>query len=389
MKVLRVIPSMNPKKGGPSQGIRNSIPELVKLGVENEVLCFDSTNSDFINSDDLIIHAIGPSKGPYGYCSKLESWLKVNLDRFDAVIIHGLWLYNSYGTYRVWRKYKETHDKAPKLFIMPHGMLDPYFQKAKDRKIKAIRNLVFWKLFESKVVNGVDGLLFTCQQELLLARKPFSPYRPKVELNIGYGIKEPPANSNKMLDAFFSKCPELKFKSYLLFISRIHIKKGVDLLIQAYNKMYLANSTIPALVIAGPGLDTDYGKEMRGIAGENIYFPGMLSGNAKWGAFRGCDAFILPSHQENFGIAVVEAMACSKPVIISDQVNIYSEIEASSAGIVIKDSEEGVLNGLEAWFNLTESERSFMQKNAYDSFKRFFFIENTALKFKSTIKKFL
>jgi hypothetical protein len=68
----------------------------------------------------------------------------------------------------------------------------------------------------------------------------------------------------------------------------------------------------------------------------------MLSGAAKWGALYGCEAFVLPSHQENFGIAVVEALACGKPVLISDQVNIWREIVEDGAGLVEGDTEEGV-----------------------------------------------
>ena len=94
-------------------------------------------------------------------------------------------------------------------------------------------------------------------------------------------------------------------------------------------------------MIAGPGLDTAFGREMRQLAESlcpqpstltpqpAVFFPDMLTGDAKWGALYGCEAFVLPSHQENFGIAVVEALACGKPVLISNQVNIWREIEAA------------------------------------------------------------
>jgi glycosyltransferase involved in cell wall biosynthesis len=67
----------------------------------------------------------------------------------------------------------------------------------------------------------------------------------------------------------------------------------------------------------------------------------MLNGEAKWGALYGCEAFVLPSHQENFGIAVVEALACGRPVLISDQVNIWREIVEGGAGLVAEDTLEG------------------------------------------------
>jgi hypothetical protein len=127
----------------------------------------------------------------------------------------------------------------------------------------------------------------------------------------------------------------------------------------------------PDLVVAGPGWDSDYGREVRAIIDEAnrsialtehrtlnteprpgetaprqnsapIHAVDMLSGAAKWGALYGCEAFVLPSHQENFGIAVVEALACGKPVLISDQVNIWREIVEDGAGIAEADTEEGV-----------------------------------------------
>jgi len=387
MKILRVIASMNPEHGGPCQGIRNSIPALQLLGVENEVVCFDSPDAGYLGMDGFAIHAIGPAKSPYAYCAALQPWLMENFARFDAVIIHGLWLHNSYGTYKAWKSFKKNNSKFPKLFVMPHGMLDPYFQKAKDRKVKAIRNWLFWKLFENKVVNKSSGVLFTCQEELLLARQPFTPYNPNAELNVGYGIPNPVAFSQQMLTAFYDKCPQVANKPYIVFLSRIHPKKGVDLLINAYNTLYKNNKTIPALVIAGPGLDTDYGKQLKATAGDNIYFPGMLGGSSKWGAFYCSEAFILPSHQENFGIAVVEAMAAGKAVIISDQVNIWREIKDGNGGIIIKDTQEGALSGLEQWVNLTQDQKTAMGVNAQNTYKKFFSIEQAALNLKTIFEQ--
>lgn len=243
MRILRVIATMKPESGGPCQGIRNSIPVLTEFGIVNEVVCFDDPDSDY-SHDPFVIHAIGKAKGPYAYQPFLSSWLAENFTRFDVVIIHGLWLYNSYGTYRAWRKFQNNQLNGPKLYIMPHGMLDPYFQKAEGRRLKALRNLVFWKLIESNVVNGVDGVLFTCEQELLLARQTFNPYCPKKELDVGYGVPAPPLYDaslmkNGLKEQSLCDMPD----NYILFLSRIHEKKGVDLLIKAYLKLH--NKNVP------------------------------------------------------------------------------------------------------------------------------------------------
>jgi glycosyltransferase involved in cell wall biosynthesis len=143
----------------------------------------------------------------------------------------------------------------------------------------------------------------------------------------------------------------------------------------------------PDLVIAGPGWESRYGEEVRMLIDEvnrsialtehrtlnteprfgetaprqhfaRVHAVGMLSGAAKWGALYGCEAFVLPSHQENFGIAVVEALACGKPVLISDQVNIWREIVEDGAGLVEGDTEEGVEKLLKKFLSAQRAEAS-------------------------------
>jgi glycosyltransferase involved in cell wall biosynthesis len=388
MKILRVITSMKPEKGGPCQGIRNSIPTLQAMGIENEVACFDMPNENFLGKDSFVIHALGPLKGPYNYCAQLIPWLTENLGRFDAVIIHGLWLYNSYGTYKAWKSYKKKNENFPNLYIMPHGMLDPYFQKAPDRKLKSIRNSIIWTLIERNVVNNIDGILFTCEQELILARGTFSSYKPKKELNVGYGILPPPRFAATMQSSLTNLIPALKDRPYWLFLSRIHTKKGTDLLIKSYLKLKEKNYDLPMLVIAGPGLDTEYGHSLKKMAVNTpeIIFPGMLSGSEKWGAIYGAEVFILPSHQENFGISIVESMACGTPVIISDQVNIWSEIIKGKGGVVCNDNEVSTFEVLEKWVNLSNAEKAEYKAGALATYAEYFTTKQAAVQMIKTLQ---
>lgn len=380
MRILNVIATMDPKSGGPCQGLRNSIPVQKSRGIENEVVCFDLPGKTYSKKDEFKIHAIGPAKGPYAYCPSLKKWLRENLERFDIALIHGLWLYNSYGTYSSWLELKKRKKNVPKLYLMPHGMLDPYFQRARSRKLKAIRNWFFWRIIEKRVVNGADGLLFTCNKELSLAKETFSNYKPKSVLNTGFGIPEPPEKNLKFLWTFLRKCPSLSTNPYWLFLSRIHPKKGVDILIKAYLELKNKNIDIPDLVIAGPGLETSYGKEIQEMGRHiSIHFPGMLEGKAKWSAFHFCNAFILPSHQENFGIAVVEALACKKPVLISDKINIWKEIEAGGGGLVSEDTAQGVRNLLNRWVGLSDIQKKEMASKAYKVYRENFLVDKTAL----------
>ncbi len=393
---------MDPASGGPCQGIRNSCNELQKMGVHNEVVCLNRPDADFLGKDSFPIHALGPNKGPWNYAPKLIPWLIENLGRFDAVIVHGLWLYPSYAATKALKAFRAKQSgqkgtgKTPRLFVMPHGMLDPYFQKAEGRKLKALRNWLYWKAIEGSVVKQADGVLFTCQAELELARTSFSPYQPSQEINVGYGIVTPPAFQPEMQKAFLDKCPGLGQQPYWLFLSRIHQKKGVDLLIEAYKNTVLKQqelgTEVPKLVIAGPKLDTAYGQKIQQMVASdpllksNVFLPGMLTGDAKWGAFYGCETFALPSHQENFGIAVVEALACGKPVLISDQVNIWREIEAAKCGIVTPDTLQGTEQALSAWLRLSTAEREKMNQRARATFEREFAIPAAAQRLSEVMK---
>lgn len=381
MKILRVIGSMDPVTGGPCQGVRNSVPVWDAAGHETLVVCLDDPKADFLKTETLNILALGPSRTSWGYAPALEKWLKENLNAFDAVVAHGLWQYHTFTACRTADHYRKKHKTShPKIYIIPHGMLDPYFQNASDRKLKALRNLIYWKLIESKTVKLADALLFTTGRELELARTTFSPYRPVKEVNIGYGVPSAPVQTDDMIRAFRDQCAGLDNKPFILYMSRIHPKKGTDLLLNAYAALFrdtgLRNS-LPALVVAGPGMETSFGAELERFVNEHlrqapVFFPGMLQGDAKWGALYACDAFILPSHQENFGISVAEALSCGKPVLISDQVNISDEIKQGGAGFVAPDTEEGATALLRAWMNLSDEKKTGMSGKAMETYKQQF-----------------
>ncbi|WBL21653.1 glycosyltransferase [Zunongwangia sp. HRR-M8] len=380
MRILHIVDRMDPKAGGVCQAIRMIIESLKHRNVESDVVSVDDPKMRF--QDDFKILAFGPAENPWQYSKKLLPWLICNLGNYDTVIIHGLWQYYSFATYKA---LKERNGEKPVVFVMPHGMLDPYFQNAPDRKLKAIRNKIYWQIIERHVINGCDALLFTCKTELDLAKLPFKPYKPKIEKVIGLGIKAPPRCTTSMVNAFYDKTGLTNSDDFLLFLGRINRKKGLDLLVKAFLQL-LDNIQMPKLVIAGPGINSDFGLEIINLIKTRpelksyFIFPGMLTGDLKWGAFYACEAFILPSHQENFGIATVEALACRKPVLISNQVNIHNEIVAFEAGLVEEDNLEGVLNLLSKWMIISNKNKEMMTYNAEKCFKELFQYQSIANK---------
>lgn len=392
LKILHVVTGTDPKSGGVVHVARTLAEEMRSTGVECSILSVDDPSADYVQDSKVEIFALGPKKVSWGFSPKLAPWLKRHLGNYDIVVCHGLWQFPLLAVRREVTRLRKNNS-APKLFLFPHGMLDPWFQKDPSRKLKAARNSVYWSLIERETVNSVDAMLYTCEEEKLLARKCFPGYAAN-ERVVGYGINSAPSELPEGKAEFLTLHGLPKDRPYFLFLSRIDPKKGVDLLIQAYietcNKIAseVNGGTIdplPILVIAGP-TDSEYAKKMKDFASQalktdgaeridlspEIHFVGMLQGSSKWSAIHGADLFVLPSHQENFGIAVVEALACRTPVLISNKVNIWREIEAGGGGKVIEDDLLSVKEGLEWWLDLAPEKQEAFKRGALGTFRRNF-----------------
>jgi len=253
--------------------------------------------------------------------------------------------------------------------------MDPWFSK--EYPIKTFFKRIFWRLLEHRVVRDARRVLYTTQDEQILAEKAFKPFLGKGHV-VGYGTAPPPRETPEFRAAFEKATPQLNGRPYLLFMSRIHPKKGCDILIQAFAALAHIRPDLQ-LVIAGPdelGLQQKLAAlaERLGI-GERVHWPGMLVGEAKWGAYYGAEGFVLSSHSENFGIVVAEAMGCGRPVVITDKVNIWREVADSASGIVGGDTIEGYTRALESFIRLEPSERAAMGQRAQRTFNVAFHID--------------
>jgi glycosyltransferase involved in cell wall biosynthesis len=385
MKILRSIHSLNPAIGGPMEAVKQSSAVLIGRGHRVEIVCLDSPDDPWIRQYPVTVHALGSGRGGYGYTPRFTRWIRDRHREYDAVIVHGLWRYNSFG---VWRALSRT---GTPYFVFPHGMLDPWFNRTYP--LKHIKKLLYWPWTEYRVLRDAAAVLFTSEEERRLARESFRPYRCN-EVIVNYGTAPPDVDLATAGEDFFDKFPPLRGKRFLLYLGRLHEKKGCDLLINAFAHLWRARapsrsvSSVPAgnrvtghdsaverLLIAGPASDQDYLERLKQLAADSaapITFAGMLSGDLKWGAFSAADAFVLPSHQENFGIAVVESLACGTPVLISNKVNIWREIVNDGAGFADEDHLAGVTRLLKHWMNLPAAERDAMRTNARVCFERRF-----------------
>jgi glycosyltransferase involved in cell wall biosynthesis len=372
MRILHVIPSVNPASGGPAEGLKQLCHIYRIGGHEVDVASLDSPESIQQCEFPVQVFALGPGWGVYGYASRAARWFKENLARYDVVFIDGIWQYNALAAYR---DLMATHTPYA---VFTHGMLDPYFKKTFP--LKHIKKSVYWHLFLQRILRNASAVLFTSEQEKLLARQSFRRYRVR-ETVVPFGIFGPDCDRASAAEEFLTRWPVLANKRLAISLGRIHAKKGTDILIEAFAGT-LAKDPAWHLVIAGPdssGLQKDLEAlaSRLGVA-DRITWTGMLKGTPKWGALMASEVFVLPSHQENFGVAVAEALACGLPVILSDKVNIWQEVNGHLAGFVGTDTVKGIEACLLQWQTLSREEIGALRVRSRRCFDELFNYEVTA-----------
>ena len=372
MNILQVISSADPAHGGVMEGTRQTSLVLAQMGHSVEVASADDPAAPWLDSLGLTLHALGPHRSAYYYAPRMLPWLHANTARFDAVIVNGLWQFPGFAVRRALRGAPTPY------FVYTHGMLDPWFKRTYP--LKHLKKCLYWPWGEYRVLRDAEAVLFTCEEEKVLARQSFGLYRAN-EAVVSLGTAGPPGDVAGQEAAFLSRHSELRGKRLLLFLGRIHAKKGCDLLVEAFAKVAATDPDL-RLVMAGPdssGLGAQLARRADALGGKGrVVWPGMLTGDVKWGAFRAAEAFVLPSHQENFGVAVAEALACGLPVLISDKVNIWREIQQDGAGLVEQDTPAGTERLLRGWLALSAPARETMAARARHCFESRFEIRMAA-----------
>jgi glycosyltransferase involved in cell wall biosynthesis len=381
LRLLHVITSMDSKQGGPPEGIRQMSQPLSNDGHLIDVVCLDRENRTRTDDSCLKIHAVGPALGKYHYSPTFVPWLRENVGRFDCVIAHDIWQYPCLATWRTLR-----HSAIP-YFVFTHGMLDPWFQRTYP--LKHLKKVLYWRAAGHKVLRDAQGVVFTTEEERLLAGQSFRPYQCN-GMTVGFGTTGAKGNASDLRRTFLDAFPALATKKIILYLGRVNSKKGVDLLIEAFSRT-AAKDTGYQLVIAGP-CDAAWRASLERLAAglgvaKNVTWTGLLADEQKWGAFYASDVFCLPSHQENFALAVAEALSCGLPVLISNKVNIWREIDSARAGFVGNDDVAGTSQALESWLSVSDDQRAMMRRRASECFERSFKIDAVARIFVQALRE--
>lgn len=382
MKFLHIIRSVNPAGGGVIEGVIQLSRIHADLGHSADILTLDAPQDEWVRSCSFRAHAVGPASGTYGYASAMAPWLQKHSTQYDSVIVHGLWQYHGLCARNVLRRQQQPY------LVFPHGMLDPWFKHTYP--LKHLKKWLYWPWGEYRVLRDASQVLFTCEEERILARQSFWLYRCNEQV-VNFGTTRPAGDPAIQRNAFFQAHPFLQNKRILLFLSRVHEKKGLELLIQAFGNLFTGSKRfsnlepLPCLAIAGPCADPYYLESLKKLAAkccppDSVHWLGPVYGDVKWGAFHASEAFALSSHQENFGVAIVEALACELPVLISNKVNIWREIQEARAGLVCGDDQPAVNAMLDQWYSLDESTRNGFRACALAAFNRHFDMTHTAQK---------
>jgi len=369
LKILQLVHTLDPSVGGVAAAVLALSRGLARRGHKLDVVVLDEPDvvaavADRGPADNITVHALGSGLTSYRYSRTLWPWLRQHGGDYDRVIVNGIWQYLSFAA---WRRYAGS---SVPYYVFPHGMLDPWFKETFP--LKHLKKWLYWPWAEYRVLRDAAAVIFTAEEERFQARKSFWLYRCREKVS-PLGVEAPLISSNAKSE-FLSRYPQLQNSRNFLFLGRLHPKKGCDILLEAFAR-FRSNDSI-SLILAGPdqvGWESDLRRQVTRLnLTTRVVFTGMLEGSMKQGAFASAEAFVLPSHQENFGISVVEALAVSVPVLISNRVNIWREIEADRAGYVESDDLAGTTRLVQRWIDTAPAEREMNRQNARRCFEQRF-----------------
>lgn len=350
MRVLHVIPSVAERSGGPATAI---VPMCRALKQEGVDVLLVSTNAGMDHDESVSEYKGIPAKffptqvgESFKYSRPLSAWLNSNIQQFDVAHIHAVFNHSSIAAAHVCRKARVPY------VVRPLGTLEPWSMTQ-----KSIRKRVFWQVAGKGMLRRAAAIHYTTEAEKLSTERLLGLNHGKV---IALGVEANSATSSTPanLEQHF---PELTSEPYALVLSRLHPKKGLDVLIDAFlSLVQMQKFAHWRLVIAGDGA-ADYVLKLKAMAGsqrDRIVFTGWLDGERKDAVLSGASLLVLPSHQENFGLCVMEALSHSVPVLVSPHVNLAEEIVLANAGWIATVDKDALISRLaEALSDDEERER--------------------------------
>lgn len=357
MKIVHVIAGLDPRAGGPTSAVVGMADSQQSAGLNVSVLYTflsrdDGGTAERLKSAGVEVYPIGPCRGPLASHPTLTSTIRDAIRGAGVVHVHGLWEEIQH------RAARECRAAGKPYVVSPHGMLTPWSLSQKRWKKR-----LYMALRLRKDLNAAAALHFTtaAERDAVLGSLRWLRPAPIVE-PLGIHLEE--FESAPSPGKFRREYPQLGDRPFILLLGRLHPVKGLDLLVPAFARAGLPPEM--SLVVVGPDPD-GYRATIERLAraegvSDRLLFTGMLSGRKRIEALADAELFCLPSYHENFGVAVIEALAAGIPVVISDQVSIYREVVAAGVGAAVPNKIEPLAAELRRWIADPALRRTASQK---------------------------
>ena len=350
--------------GGPPKIIYDHAVEQMKLGAEVTILTPISEGQKLYaipeGANVVTCKRHWFSKFWAEFSPELLAWIKVHGNEYDIIHIHGVWHFSGVAPYLAGIKTAKC--------ITTHGLLDKWtISKGYWKKY------IFGLLFQKRILKNTALIQINNLDEKSDLKRFLGFDHPNVKIiPNGMNLQDFAVLPEK--NTFRNQFQIPKDKQMILFMSRINLKKGLDLLLPAFRQL-LTKRNDCLLILAGP--DDGYLSDTQSFIKKNnledkIKLVGMLTGKDKFAALSDADIFVLPSHSEGFSIATLEALISGTPSLLSDRVGFGDAIRENNAAHLVELTENSIMEGLNKMLDdkeycqqLSKNGKSLV-KNKYD-----------------------
>ncbi|MBS1817527.1 MAG: glycosyltransferase [Acidobacteria bacterium] len=338
MRVLHVIPAVAPRYGGPSSSIVEMCRALREAGAEPVIA---TTNADGPGQLRVPLGSVTEWQGvpaiffqrqwseAFKYAHALGRWVDSNVDRFQVVHIHAPLSYASIAASAA------AHRRGIPFIVRPLGTLDSWSLQQKALKKQLLLPFV------SRMLQQAAAVHCTSASELSDVSGSFQ---------LTNGVTIPLGVQRSLLESNPADEDERERDRYVLALSRLHPVKNLDALVDAFVTLDASGARGGwRLVIGGDGDDAytrSLDRHIARVPGAYVQRVGWMQGDAKRMLVRGASLFALPSHHENFGVGLIEAMAAGVPVLVSEGVHLSTDIARAGAGWVCAGSVDSLCSAL-------------------------------------------
>lgn len=346
MRILHVIPDLAPETGGPVTAVLGLAEAQAAMGHQVCIAASDYGLGSLPHVDKVEFSLFTCRYDTWRWAPELRRHLEAVVREVDIVMVESLWQYPTFIAGRTCRAVNMPY------VVSPNGMLDAW-----SLSQKAWKKRPYMALIERDTLLGASAIHLTSEGEL--THSHLNKWQvPKIVIPLGLHKSK----YTELPDGhdFFNRYPELSGKRIVLFLGRLHYKKQPDVVISAF---YQACSEMPDahLVLAGAG-EQSYLKRLQDLVKslgieDRTLFTGILRDNAVKEAYRAASVFVLPSWQENFGLALVEAMAAECPVVVSDQLDLAPDIKQAEAGLITSPNIEETAQAISSLLQSKELRR--------------------------------